>query len=163
MFVREKRETLVLHQSILFTFQSQTTLRRYFTETIDTTKRKVSSKRLQRTVHLMRSGVTSSELPTPKHNKKARVNTLPQAAASNASGVVPNFSSETLKSMSFKKRRVPSNKDFQKRVAKSKASSVGRVRRLARPALSGDGQRHNKNSIISRKIDLSESSSDSES
>jgi len=148
--------------------QGQTTLNRYFTEALDTTKRRVSSKRLQRTVNLMRSGVTEEahlESHTSLSEKKQRMGITPQIPVKSnvdiESPQISNVIRQTSKTMSFKNRRLPSKKDFQVRVAKSKFASRGRRRRTV-PPNRAEGNQVNRNKISSRKIDLSESSSDSD-
>ena len=181
-------------------------------------ERKLASKRLQRTVNLLRSGITGAtedNVIKPKPMKRSKVEvgessndgspnerksnegasneceldnnkvadsfpeTSTEPAGSNTSSptAINNSSnpasliraiqtpymmtSEIARTKTYKQRRMPTNKDFQKRIAKSKASSRGR-RRMSRTMIITSSKLPQKRHEPSSTLDLSGSSSDSD-
>lgn len=96
------------------------------------------------------------------HRKRTRSSCQDSTPISVIAGT--SSSNNAFKSMSYKKRRMPTKRDFQRRIAKSRSLSRGHNRRVTRPVQSSaeNSQMPDKRSILSKKIDLSESSSDSD-
>ena len=180
-------------------------------------ERQLASKRLQRTVNLLRSGVTGAtedNIIKPKPMKRSKVErgensnegrsnerkssegasieckssnideadarretSREPAGARSSPTAMTNLSnpasliraiqtpymmtSDIARRKTYEQRRIPTNKDFQKRIAKSKASSRGR-RRMSRPMVITSSKLPQKRHEPSTTLDLSGSSSDSD-
>eukprot|EP00795_Rhopilema_esculentum_P016754 gene16754-8213_t len=155
--------------------QNQTSLRRYFTNIQQTSNRTVSSKRLQRTVNLMRAGVCGNTEHEPSAARPKATVTLTGAdeglsnSLSSADGPLPltddlgsearNVSGISRKT-SYKKRRVPTVLEFRKRVNKSKQTTRGRKK--VRVPTVRSSELPKKSQVARHVLDLSGSSSDSD-